>query len=340
MTALVRAAALAGYEDLARQLDIDTQRELKRAGLSANGLADPDALIPYAAMLRLLEHSARAAQCPDFGLRLSEKQGIEILGPLAVLIRHAATLGEATRLASQYVFVQSPAIRVGIAPAQDSPGQVDLFFEIVMPHRPPCAQAIELAVGVMLRVLRMLVPRGLGAVNARFPHARIAPIAAYQRVLGCASTFDTERAAIRMVAANLQYPLAEHNQLMQEMAQSYLDQHFGQPDRLLTDRVRELVRRFLGVGPLTQAAVASNLSIHTRTLQRRLLKEGTTFEAIVDDVRRERLSDLMARPHPPALTQVALILGYSEQAALTRSCRRWFDCTPSELRKRFQAGVV
>ena len=41
---------------------------------------------------------------------------------------------------------------------------------------------------------------------------------------------------------------------------------------------------------------------------------------------------LLAHPQGLSLTQVALMLGYSEQAALTRSCRRWYGCTPSALR--------
>lgn len=338
MTVLLRAAGLAGYEELARGLDIDVPRELRRAGLAPRSLADPDALIPYTAVIRLLERSAQVSQCPDFGLRLSEMQSAEMLGPLAVLVRHAATLGEALRLASQYVFVHSPAIRLDVAPAEDSPPHVDLIFDIDLPHRPPCAQTVELSLGVILKMVRLLVPKGLAPVSARFAHARIASAAAYQRSLGCPCTFDVERAAIRIATADLQRPLAEHNRLLQQMAQGYLDQHFGEPERRLTDRVRDLVRRFLGTGPITQAGIAEDLSVHPRTLQRWLLKEGRTFDAIVDDVRRERLAELLRRGQPPSLTQAALILGYTEQAALTRSCRRWFGCTPTELRKRYQHG--
>lgn len=334
MTALVRAAGLAGYEDLARKLDIDIGRELRRAGISARSLADPDALIPYTALMRLLEQSAQVSGCPDFGLQLSEMQSIDILGPLAVLMRHAATLGQAMQLASHYVFVHSPAIRFTIAPAKSSPAHMDLSFEIDIPNRPPCAQTLELSLGVIVRVARLLAPRGLAPLSARFPHPRVGPREAYQRSLGCICTFEVDVAAIRIAADDLNRPLAEHNALLQEMAQGYLDQHFGSPDRLLTDRVRDLVRRFLGSRQLTQAAIAGDLSVHPRTLQRRLEKEGATFEGILDDVRRERLQELLGRPSSLSLTQVALILGYSEQAALTRSCRRWFGCTPTALRKR------
>ena len=41
----------------------------------------------------------------------------------------------------------------------------------------------------------------------------------------------------------------------------------------------------------------------------------------MDAVRRERFQDLILYPQPLSLTQIALMLGYSEQAALTRNCR-------------------
>ncbi|WP_240674643.1 helix-turn-helix transcriptional regulator [Burkholderia stabilis] len=122
--------------------------------------------------------------------------------------------------------------------------------------------------------------------------------------------------------------------MLLDMARAYLVQKFGEPRLMLSDRLRALVRRFIGVGDIGQIAIADALSIHPRTLQRRLRNEGQNFEALVDQVRRERLLALLEHPEPPRLSQVALMLGYSQQAAMTRSCRRWFGCSPTELRRR------
>ena len=66
--------------------------------------------------------------------------------------------------------------------------------------------------------------------------------------------------------------------------------------------------------------------MHPRTLQRRA-REGTTFEAIKDEVRRDLAQQYLSQPELP-LTQITALLGYSEQSAFGRSCRRWFDMTP------------
>ena len=56
-------------------------------------------------------------------------------------------------------------------------------------------------------------------------------------------------------------------------------------------------------------------------------EQGLHFEDIVDRLRRERASEYLPYSAIP-LAQVAALLGYSDQTALTRACRRWFGESP------------
>ena len=95
-----------------------------------------------------------------------------------------------------------------------------------------------------------------------------------------------------------------------------------------------MVRRFLSSGMGNQAAIARALSVHPRTLQRRLAAEGLYFEDIVDKLRKHQLVELLEQPDAPPLIQIAWMLGYTESSTLNRSCLRWFGCTPGMLRKQ------
>ncbi|KUN82743.1 oxidoreductase [Streptomyces griseoruber] len=68
-----------------------------------------------------------------------------------------------------------------------------------------------------------------------------------------------------------------------------------------------------------------------RTLRRRLAECGTTYEALVDGVRRERVEQLLRRPGP-TLRDVARQAGFSDVRALRRAVRRWHGVTPGRLR--------
>ena len=72
--------------------------------------------------------------------------------------------------------------------------------------------------------------------------------------------------------------------------------------------------------------------MHPRTLQRRLRHEGTTFEEIKDETRRDLAYRYLSHPDV-SLTQVTALLDYREQSALGRSVQRWFHTTPQSLRK-------
>ena len=116
MTVLVRAASLQGYPELAQQCGVDPRAAMRRVRLSMRNLEDVDSLIPYTALINLLEQTAAESGCLDFGLRLARQQGIGVLGQLAMLFQHAQTLGDALqpavfRLVVAFVLVCQAAFR-------------------------------------------------------------------------------------------------------------------------------------------------------------------------------------------------------------------------------------
>lgn len=333
MTSLVRASVLEGYGPLARLIGVDPVAELARVGIPADTLDGKGTFISLIAFMRLMEHTARTGNCLDFGLRLAQRQEASVLGPLTVLMRHSATLEEALQTGARHLFVLSPEFHFSLRPVKAHRQLVDLALEINVPQLRSRAQTIEQSLGFIVQVVRLLSQGQVRPVLALLPHLRLGPLQSYTEVLGCECRFEMPLAAIRIAAKDLALPLPEHNPLLQQMAISYIGENFGAPDKLFTDRVRLLARRFLELGPVARADIAEALSLHPKTLQRRLLEEGQLFNTILDEVRRDRFLELLAQPATLSLTQLALMVGYSEQAALTRSCRRWFGRTPSELRR-------
>jgi AraC-like DNA-binding protein len=92
------------------------------------------------------------------------------------------------------------------------------------------------------------------------------------------------------------------------------------------------VRRTLGTPQGDKTGVAGLLAMHPRTLQRHLAAENTTFESIREEARKEAALHYLRETRIP-LSQLAGLLGFSEQSVMTRSCRRWFGAPPSALRR-------
>ena len=102
-----------------------------------------------------------------------------------------------------------------------------------------------------------------------------------------------------------------------------------------TGIVRELQRalrnRVIG-GSCSASDVAEVLSMHRRTLNRCLQREGTTFRAVLDRVRFEAARGLL-RDERREIDEVARALGYAEPSAFTRAFRRWCGVAPADCRK-------
>ena len=94
-----------------------------------------------------------------------------------------------------------------------------------------------------------------------------------------------------------------------------------------------------GTGTLTINLVARQLGMHARTLQRRLAKQSTTYEALVDGTRRELATRLLRDTDMP-MSQLAGVLGYSEQSVLVWASRRWFGAPPTAQRHLLRSGAV
>lgn len=75
------------------------------------------------------------------------------------------------------------------------------------------------------------------------------------------------------------------------------------------------------------------MNIAPRSLQRRLMKEGSSFRQICDDIKRTS-SDLLLSDRSLDVNKISMVLGYSEPAAYIHACMKWHGKSPSELRSQ------
>src|SRR6201997_1739561 len=92
---VVRGTSLSGYPRLVAELGGDPAELLRAAGIRPQDVGQYDVFLPYRSLIVAVETAAAAPPAPDFGRRLALRQGIEILGPLGVAARTAATIGDA-----------------------------------------------------------------------------------------------------------------------------------------------------------------------------------------------------------------------------------------------------
>jgi len=330
MTEKVRVGGLRGYNELVTRLGGDPQRFTRECGIPDGLLADEDALIPYRQLIRLMEETSADLNLPDFGLRLAANQDIAILGPLAVAMQNSHTVEEALCCCATYLFVQSPALSLDIDKLTNNTRMRLQINLNQMSHHAMC-QAEDLGIGIAHGITAMLAGDHYKLLRVELPHRPLSPASVYEEYFGAPVSFDCAQNALYLSRDTLDTCLQHRSEELHRMATDYLNVQSRSPDGLISTRVETAIRKTLGTNSCNRESVARAMAMHPRTLQRHLKAEYTSFDDIRDRIRRETVEHYLRHTNLP-LIQVAGLVGYSEQAILTRSCQRWFGQSPRSLR--------
>lgn len=334
MTALIKTSSLTGYPQLVRELGGNPDDLLRQMQIDPKSLDNGSAVVPYRAMINLLELTAEQLQCTDFGLRLAERQSINILGPLAVVAQNARNVGEALTEIVRFLHIYSPGVLVHLDTEID-PVHPYLIYEMTLRPPPRQRQVIETSLGVMFKTLQMLYGPGfrphsvLSRTEARLPQSR------YQRFFGARTYFGQAHNALVLQPDCLSKPIDQHNSQLHDTMMEYVS-NMGANPLDIGKQVESSIRRLLPTQRCALPLIAEQLGMRERSLQRRLADNDLVFEDMVERARQELAELYLAEANMP-MAQIAGLLGYAEQSSFNRACKRWYGVPPRVRRTQLRA---
>jgi AraC-like DNA-binding protein len=334
---LIRGTSLQGFPELVTELGGDPDALLAAAHIPLAAVGNQDSFISTRSVIAVVESAAVVTSAPDFGRQLALRQGLEILGPVGVAVRTAPTVGAALQAADQYMSVYSPGLSTYID-LQPAERHARFVWQLLDARIPSHRQAAELGLGVALQVFRLLVGPDFRPLAVHLPHEQLTSTRNYMRYFGCPIRFSSSYAGFLVRRSDLARPLSSDS-AVHEVVRGYLSSIAPPVGGQTVEPVRLLIRRMLLTGGLDLDLVAAHLALHPRTLQRQLAAQGTSFAGLVDEVRRSETERYLVETDL-ALSQLAGILGYSEQSVLSRSCQRWFGMSASAYRRHLTATQV
>ena len=196
----------------------------------------------------------------------------------------------------------------------------------------PCAANTDAFVCALVRLMRAVTRPEFCPQSVRLPHGDQGHAERYHAALGPGVSFNQPDTAICVARAEAEAPLPGNNPELahanDEVAERYLASL--DPARVATD-VRELLVEMMPSGTVRQEDVAQRLNRSLSTLQRQLSGEGTSFQQLRDQTRR-RLAEEYIRQNELSLSQIAYLLGFSDQSNFSRAFKRWTGMSPREYR--------
>ncbi|GAA5064072.1 AraC family transcriptional regulator [Nocardia callitridis] len=329
---VIRSAGLRGFRATVAELGGDAEQLAVACGLPPAALDTDDLLIPDSAVAAVLELASHQLDCPDLGLRVSRRQDLDMLGPLALAIRNSPSLAHVLECLSRYLFLHARALSVTMEPDPYGDRRVIALRYGVAPGLPTPIQGTDLGLAFVHRAIQRLVLERYGLRSVELPYHPAAPIETYETMFGAPVRVGRPSAALRVPRSLATRPLSGADENLHRLAMAFLAEQSGGADAAIAPKVRAAVGQLLGTTPPEIGAVARLLTVHPRTLQRRLAAEDTSFATILEQVRRDAARRYLTTTEMP-MNQIASLIGLGDQATFTRSARRWWGTTPTALRR-------
>lgn len=307
-------------------MGVDVSAWLLHAGIAPAPIEAIAESLTVEAFERLVTGAVALAREPAFGLLVGQRLQLGTHGVLGYAAQSSGSIRQALGLFEAFVRTRFPLIaiavergpsetRVAIAPL----GRLGAASQVVI-------EAIVAATKNVLDAIAM----GSAAVRAvSFAFAEPTYAGFARELFGCRVRYGASWSGLVLEARALDVPLRAADPAAFAEAVRICEREL---ERIATtDTFAGRVRRVLLEQPSglpSLPVTARMLHMTPRTLHRRLVDEGTSFRAILEDVRRTLACEQM-KSGRFALQEIAHRLGYTDFANFRRAFKRWEGVAPS-----------
>lgn len=196
-------------------------------------------------------------------------------------------------------------------------------------RRPP-REGIDAGLTGLLRLFDVVSPAKVRPLRVDLTCDNNVHPQAYREHLGPNIRFGCEVGTLYFDKAQLDRELPGDTPDVAKATDRIAEQYLEALDpHRVASQVRRLLVSLLPSGKADQDRVASQLHRSTSTLQRQLQAEGTSYRDILDETRKS-LAEEYLRQRKLSHSQIAYLLGFSDQSNFSRAFKRWTQRSPRE----------
>ncbi len=310
-------------------LDIDAL--LDQCQIDPDLISQPKARIRTGQFIRLFRLVWRELN-DEFMGRTSAPCRIGHFHLMGSLVVHSANLEEVIRqsIRCYQLFSEDIEIRLNL-----DGEEAELSLVHHHPELDPDSFLAEWLLMVWHRLIGWLIGRKIVLSRAHFSHPLPAHFDEYRFIYPCQCHFEQPRTSIFFSKNYLSMPVTRTSREVDEFILSsprdlliWTDE-----DDSLTTRVRGLLENFDEGGLPNLDWVSEQLHTTSYTLSRKLKAEGTSYQAIKDNLRRDQAIMMLTRQNL-SIGDISSQLGFAEPGAFSRAFKHWTGVSPLAYRKQ------
>ena len=295
----------------------------QRLGISPNIFQNPDIWIPRSACFRIANEMAAITQDPFGGAYVGHLTEIRSLGVWGEMIMNSTNIAQACALAATHAAMLHQGGEVNIVTEGRT---TKLIHQFTGQYEADPRQFILGSLAVLRKV--PLMSGEPSSIRVHIKSSRERGDDALEECLGPNLVMNSNYNMIEFDRDLLEIPL-----------KNIRDEAWKTTEALRTtvETAGALIKRIADPEQPKLTVISKSIRLSPRTLQRRLKYCGVEFEALRDETRRCEALQLMASGKYSA-TEIAYMVGYSDQAHFTRASKRWTGSTPSFYRSASKKG--
>jgi len=320
-----------------RNHGVDVDAVLHSVGLGSwEQLAGRVTLVEHRIINRLIQTSLRISGLPSLGLVLGTSMKISAHGPLGYAAMASKDLKQALEVTSRYISLRNAMLRLRIKET-DTGGAYELVERIDFAE---AREFINVALfASLVSIMEAVTGHALDSVEVDLPFPEPAWRAEVSKIFKGKVRYGAQRLVFYVNHATLAHPCITADLHAYEKACMECERLLSRGALTgMAQRVRELLTGREGQYPGLDAA-AEFFNISSSTLIRKLKKEQTSYQDLLDEIRQERASWYLINTNLP-VDEIAARLGFVDTSNFSRTFRRWHGVTPSALRKSGSAGAA
>jgi len=287
---------------------------------------------------RIAEQAFYITGCENLGLRAGQLMSPGNWNIVGYMMMNCQTLGDAFKNYCIYERIISEGNRTKL---EVDDRLVTIEVQLVADTPITIKQHSENILSCMVRLMKILTGEEIALTEVHFTHDRPRDLSDYRDIFCAPLLFRQPKNAILLEKEYLNLPLLHPNRHLL----SLLEQHAKSTLLSLTqkkvygEKVKYLLMRKIPFRAPPVEIIARQLGMSPRTLQLKLRSEGTCYQALLDEMRRDIAINYL-RTKELSVGDISYLLGFSEPCSFSRTFKKWTGITPGEFRKSNDEAAV
>ena len=325
--------AVQQYLRYAESKGIVTSEAISSAGIASSVLSNENGRIKGEQFQALIKALIKASKDPLMGLNSSQHVQPGSYSVLGYILMSCATIGEAMLRISRFERLVGD---MGVTSTKAQGNLVYIQWHCAYPDEEVRYQMIDNVLASWTNYARWLANQDTSPHKVLLEHSRPEPaqIEQYESFFKCPVEFSAKQNTIVLHQDLLKEPLRQPDKLLLKTLETHAESQISTldaDDLSFSIRVSNTIRAQLNMGVARKELVAEELNMTARTLQRKLVSEGNSYQDLLNQIRLERATDMLNNTHL-AIQDIAFNLGFSDGRSFHRSFKNWTGQTPGEFR--------